>query len=113
MEFAEAARETQWKYPSFALNLFHGRMQWDLIHPFPVQPPEDKQKGDEFVAKLENFLRKNLDPDEVDRTGIIPEPVMKGLGQMGAFAIKIPVKYGGLGMSQVNYNRAMHMVASY
>ena len=113
LEFAEDQRETEWVHPSFALQLFHGHVDWGLIHPFPEQSAEDKQLGDEYVARLNDFLVKNLDPDEVDRTGIIPEKVYHGLAQLGAFAIKVPKEYGGLGMSQVNYNRAIHLVASY
>lgn len=113
LEFAEESRETEWRYPSFALKLFHGVPEWHLIFPFPVQPEEDKKKGDAFLEKLENFLKENLNPNEVDRTGEIPQRVYDGLAQLGAFAIKIPKEYGGLGMSQVNYNRAIHLVASY
>lgn len=113
LEFAEEQREAEWKHPSFGLQLFHGGLNWSLVHPFPVQSAEEKIKGDQFIGKLEKFLKENLDPDEVDRTGIIPEAVMKGLGNLGAFAIKIPEEYGGLGMSQYNYNRAMHLMASY
>lgn len=113
LEFAEQSRETEWKYPSFALQMFHGRVDWRLIHPFPVQSPADKARGDAFLQKLEMFLRNNLDANAVDQTGIIPENVMKGLAELGAFAIKVPEKYGGLGMSQANYNRAIHLVASY
>ena len=113
LEFAEQAREAEWKYPSFALRLFHGDVPWPLIHPFPTQSVQDKAKGDAFLQKLETFLRKSLDPNAVDQTGVIPENVMKGLADLGAFAIKVPEKYGGLGMSQVNYNRVIHLVASY
>jgi len=113
LEFAEEQREAEWKYPSFALQLFHGQFDAKLIHPFPVQSKEEEEKGSEFLQKLEKFLRENLDPDEVDKTGIIPDDVMKGLAGLGAFAIKIPEEYGGLGLSQVNYNRAIHLVSSY
>ncbi len=113
LEFAEAARETQWFHPSFALQLFHGKVDWNLIFPFPQQSEEEKHKGDEYVKKLEKFLRENLDPNEVDKTGIIPDHVMKGLGELKAFAMKIYEKDGGLGLSQVNYNRAMHLVSSF
>ena len=113
LEFAEEQREAEWKYPSFALQLFHGHLYSHLIRPFPVQSQEDKEKGDEFVHKLEIFLKENLDPNEVDKTGFIPDHVMKGLAELGAFAIKIPEEYGGLGMGQVNYNRAIQLVASY
>lgn len=113
LEFAEASRETKWKYPSFALQLFHGKPDWTLIHPFPCQSREDEELGDEFLQRLETFLKANLDPNEVDKTGVIPESVIKGLAGLGAFAIKVPKEYGGLGFSQVNYNRAIHLVASY
>ncbi len=113
LELAEASRESEWKYPSFALRLFHGQVDWRLIQPFPEQSAEDKRIGDEYLVKLEKFLKDNLDPDEVDRTGIISERVYKGLAELKAFAIKIPKEYGGLGFSQVNYNRAIHLVSSY
>ena len=113
LEFAEDQREAEWKYPSFALKLFHGVVDAGLIFPFPQQSPEDKKKGDVYISKLEKFLKENLDPDQVDLTYQIPDKVMKGLGELKAFAMKIPESYGGLGFSQVNYNRAIHMVASY
>ena len=113
LELAEASRESEWKYPSFALKLFHGVLDWKLIHPFPAQSPHDKKQGDEFLAKLEKLLKEHLDPDEVDRTYLIPDNVIKGLGELKAFAIKIPTEYGGLGLSQTNYCRAIHLVASF
>ncbi len=113
LEFAEDAREQEWTHPSFGLQLFQGNPDWRLIHPFPAQSEEDRKKGDAFLEKLEKFLKENLDPDEVDRTYEIPDKVMKGLAELKAFAIKIPEEYGGLGMSQYNYNRAMQMVSSY
>ena len=113
LEFAEDQREAEWHHPSFALQLYLGKVDWPLLSPFPEQTAEDKRTGDDYLARLEDFLRKNLDPDEVDRTGIIPEKVYAGLTSLGAFALKVPKEYGGLGMSQVNYNRAMHLLASY
>ncbi len=113
LEFAEEAREQEWKYPSFALKLFYGQVDYPLITPFPQQSEADRKVGDAFLEKLNTFLKQNLDPDEVDRTGIIPDPVIKGLGELKAFAIKIPKEYGGLGLSQVNYCRAIHLVASF
>jgi len=113
LEFAEAGREQEWKSPSFALQLFYGAPDFGLIHPFPAQSPEEKKIGDEYLVKMEKFLRENLDPDEVDRTGIIPDHVMKGLAALKAFALKIPIEYGGMGFSQYNYNRIMHLISSY
>ena len=113
LEFAEAAREMEWKAPSFALKLFHGEVDFGLISPFPEQSAQEKKLGDEYLVKIEKFLKENLDPDEVDLTGLIPEKVYKGLAELKAFALKIPTEYGGMGFSQYNYNRIMHLVSSY
>ncbi|MFQ5953401.1 MAG: acyl-CoA dehydrogenase family protein [Candidatus Omnitrophota bacterium] len=113
LEMAEDARQREWMCPSFASRLFQGRVDWGLLWPFPEQSKEDAEEGARFLKRLEEFLKANLDPDEVDETREIPEKVIKGLVEMGAFAIKIPKEYGGLGMSQVNYDRVVHLIGSY
>jgi len=47
-----------------------------------------------------------VDPDEIDRTGEIPDDVIEALAKLGAFGIKVSPEYGGLGLSQTNYCRA-------
>jgi alkylation response protein AidB-like acyl-CoA dehydrogenase len=113
LEFAEDARESEWKYPSFVLKLFHGQLDWKLISPFPIQLDDDKIRGDEFLEKLKAVLTAEINPQEVDRSRTIPDQAYKALGQIGAFAMKVPQEYGGLGLSQTNYGRAIHLVASY
>jgi alkylation response protein AidB-like acyl-CoA dehydrogenase len=93
--------------------LFMGHFRTDLIDPYPLQDPKDKAIGDEFLGRLETFLKANLDPDEVDRTGDLPKKVIDGLAKLGCWGMKIPKQYGGLGLSQINYNRAVALVASY
>src|SRR6266511_1754472 len=90
MEVAEAARETEWKHPSFCAELFAGRFRPDLLLPFPVQEEEDRRQGDEYLARVEAFLRANVDADEIDRTGEIPPAVIRGLIELGCFGMKIP-----------------------
>ncbi len=63
--------------------------------------------------KLESLLRDGVDADEIDRTGEIPQAVIDGLAKLGAFGIKIPTEYGGLGLSQTNYCRAGMLLGSY
>lgn len=113
LEVAEAAREKQWKHPSFVSQLFMGTFDKKLIFPFPEQSPEDKALGDEYCRKVAKFLEENLDPDEVDETRTIPPEVISGLADMGIFAMKVPKEYNGLGFSQVNYNRVMMTISSY
>lgn len=113
MEFAEESRQDEWTYPSFVAGLFEGKVNWSLIHPFRESSREEREEGDRFLAGLEKFLKENLDPDKVDKTREIPENVIKGLFEMGAFAIKIPREYGGLGLSHLTYNRAVHLLGSF
>ena len=113
LEVAEEAREESWKYPSFVGDLFTGKVHWELIFPYPAQEESDKKIGDEFLKKLENFLKTQVDADAIDRNALIPESVMKGLTELGCFGLKVPKEYGGLGFSQINYNRAIAMVASH
>lgn len=113
LEVAEAAREQEWTHPSFVAELFMGKLRLDSIVPFPTQDPTDRKAGDEFLAKLEHFLKTELDADKVDREGQIPQSVMDGLAKLGAFGIKIPKEYGGLGLSQTNYDRALAMIAGH
>jgi len=54
-----------------------------------------------------------VDPDEIDRSGEIPDAVISGLAAMGAFGIKIAPEYGGLGLSQTNYCRAGMLLGSF
>ena len=113
LDLAESARQSDWTHPSFVAELFKGRMAWDLVMPYPAQNAEDKKIGDETIAKIRAVLVKHIDPDVVDRTGVITEEALKALSDCGAFALKIPKTYDGLGLTQVNYNRVLHFVASY
>src|SRR5436189_2976370 len=113
LEMTEAARETASERGSFGSELFMGRLSLNRLFPFPEQSIEDRAAGDVFLKKLAPFLREHVDPDEIDRTGEIPQEVIDGLAQMGAFGIKVSPSYGGLGLSQTNYCRAAMMLASY
>jgi len=113
LQTAEEAREKEWTHPSFLGELFAGDCHWNFLFPYPEPSDDDRKIGDEFLKKLETFLREHLDPDEADLRGEIPPQVLAGLKELGCFGLKIPKEYGGLGLSQVNYNRAMALVASY
>jgi alkylation response protein AidB-like acyl-CoA dehydrogenase len=111
-QVAEAARESEWTKPSFVRELFLGRLRMDLIDPFPKPEVADGARGEDFLNKLEAFLR-SLDAEELDKEPGIPEEVLSGLRELGAFGIKIPTEYGGLGLSQTTYARAMALCGSH
>jgi alkylation response protein AidB-like acyl-CoA dehydrogenase len=112
-QVAEAAREEQWTAPSFVRGLFEGRVRLDLIHPYPAVDPEEEERARPFLEKLTEFVKQNVDASEIERNSKIPEHVVKGLAEIGAFGIKIPTEYGGLGLSQSSYNRAVSLASSW
>ncbi len=111
-EVAEAAREKEWEAPSFVRELFEGSFRLDLVHPFPAMDPADVERARPFMERLERFLAERVDSDRIDREGRIPADVIQGLRDLGAFGIKIPEEYGGLGLSQTAYTHAIGMVTS-
>ena len=111
-EVAEGAREKSWEKRSFMRELFGGRIALDLIHPHPVQDPGEAARAAPFLKRLERFVSEHVDGDAVDRDAWVPQSVLDGLAELGAFGIKIPEEYGGLGLSQVSYNRALALVAA-
>ena len=110
-DVAEAARETEWTHPSFVRELFLGRFRAELIHPHPEDNPADAERAAPFLEQLRAFL-DGYDADETDRTGNIREEDVQALRDIGALGIKIPREYGGLGLSQMSYVKAMEMVTS-
>ena len=108
-EVAEAARETEWRLPSFGKELFLGNFRLDLISPQPRLDDDAVERGEAFLAKLRTFLEEQVDPLEIEREARISDSVMDGLKALGALGMKVPREYGGLGLSQVYYNRALQL----
>ncbi len=106
-EAVEEARESEWKLPSFGKQLFLGDFRLDLIHPQARTNPEAVEKGERFLAGLRVFLETEVDPLEIERDAKIPDRVIDGLKKIGALGMKVSEEYGGLGLSQVYYNRAL------
>src|ERR1043165_5800553 len=107
MDVAEASRETEWEKPSFVGGLFLGNLNTDLIHPFPEQSVADNSEADDFLNRVERFLAENVDADKIDAQGEYDYELFKGFNELGAWGMKIPKEYGGLGFSAPNYKRAI------
>ncbi|MYZ38258.1 MULTISPECIES: acyl-CoA dehydrogenase family protein [unclassified Streptomyces] len=111
-QVAEAAREQGWRRPSFAKEMFLGRFRLDLIHPHPLPAPDDVRRGEEFLAKLRAFCETEIDGALIEREARIPDQVINRLRELGALGMKIDTKYGGLGLTQVYYNKALALIGS-
>jgi alkylation response protein AidB-like acyl-CoA dehydrogenase len=92
--------------------LFLGNFRLDLIHPFP-QKAAPRAEFTAFYNALKEFLRDHVDSGQIDATGEYPDEVIDGLRKLGAFGMKIPTEYGGLGFSQLEYQKVMEMLGAF
>jgi alkylation response protein AidB-like acyl-CoA dehydrogenase len=109
---AEEARQAAWHRPSFGKQLFLGDFRLDLIHPHPRPSAEATQRGEEFCALLREFCETSVDGALIERQALVPDEVVKGLAALGAFGMKIAPEYGGLGLTNLYYNRALMIAGS-
>lgn len=111
LELTEAARGATQR-PSFAGGLFMGRLALERVYPFPEQSADDVAAGRPFLDELAHILQHEVDADRIDAEGEIPDALIARLAKLGAFGIKIPKEYGGLGLSQANYSKAAQLLGS-
>jgi alkylation response protein AidB-like acyl-CoA dehydrogenase len=109
---AEAARERDWRKPSFAKELFLGRLRLDLIHPHPRPAPEVRERGEAFLTRLRAFLETEVDAAAIEREAVIPDEVVKGLKELGGLGMRVPEEYGGVGLTYLYYTRALQLIGS-
>jgi hypothetical protein len=110
-QLAEESRESEWTSPSFLRELFLGDFRLDLVHPFPAAPPR-RPEFSAFYERIQRLLADEVDSDAIDRDGKIPQRVIDRLAELGAFGMKIPTRYGGLGFSQREYCEIIELISS-
>jgi alkylation response protein AidB-like acyl-CoA dehydrogenase len=110
-EVAEEARERTWAGKSFLREIFLGNFRFEWITPFPRADIRLRAQG--FLEKLKAFLETAVDSEAIDRTGHYPPEVLRGLAELGAFGMKIPEEFGGLGFTSTEYSRALELCAQY
>jgi alkylation response protein AidB-like acyl-CoA dehydrogenase len=109
---AEAARQREWRGPSFARELFLGRLRLGLLHPRPLPDEAATRAGERFLTRLRAFCEATIDGARIERDARIPDEVIAGLRELGAFGMKIDRAHGGLGLNHLYYNRALALVGS-
>ena len=113
MQLAEDARQAEWEAVSLTAEVFKGNFRWDLLHPFPVQPAEDKRISDEYIERIRPVIEKYIDPWQIDEDGEYPREALEAMAAAGLFGMTIPKEYGGLGFSVTNYARVLGYIGSY
>ena len=100
---ARAARDRGYPREAMALAPVQG----------PEQAPERVLASARALASASVRVRAAVRvPVQLGRTSVTTVEVLQGLAALGAYGIKIPREYGGLGFSQTTYGRALQIIAS-
>jgi len=106
---AETARDKA-SYSGFLAGLFESDVRWDLFTSIGI--PQTSPAALDFLERFKIALIP-LNPERVDSEGELPEPVLKTLAEIGAFGIKIPRRFGGLELTQSEYQKVATLCASF
>ncbi len=109
-DLAEESRQAEWEGESFLRDLFMGRFRLSLLEAIDLEPAPTT-RGAKFMHDLESLLSR-VDPTEIDESGEYPDWLVRELAEIGAFGMKIPTDYGGLGLSHRDYMMAMSMLGA-
>ncbi|MDF0676920.1 MAG: acyl-CoA/acyl-ACP dehydrogenase [Nitrospira sp.] len=107
---AEASRDRT-PYSGFLAGLFEGVVRRELFRAQSIPPLRDTAK--EFLEHLRLLLIEKVDAESIDREGEVGEEVLVALKDIGAFGLKIPTIYGGLGFTQSEYHRVATLLGSH
>lgn len=109
-QVAEASRQTEWEHPSLLREMFLGNFRLDLLHPYPLVT-EERPEFQAFYDSFEQLMR-GVDSLAIEESGEYPPALVEALRKLGAFGMKIPKQYGGLGFSNREYQKVMQLVGS-
>ncbi|HMF07723.1 MAG TPA: acyl-CoA dehydrogenase family protein [Thermoanaerobaculia bacterium] len=91
--------------------LFAGHVAEELAFPYPEIAAEEKETVSAFLQSLRDFAADRIDPARIDREHRVPDEVVRGLAELGAFGMTIPEVYGGYGFSASAYCRVTEEIA--
>jgi acyl-CoA dehydrogenase family protein 9 len=97
----------------FCRALFMGKIKEEVINPFPETNKEEEETISMFLDSVRKFAKEKIDPAKIDNEGKIPDEVIKGMRELGLFAMTIPIEYGGIGLSQYGYGKVMEELTKY
>ncbi len=109
-QVAEDARESAWEAPSFLKEVFGGKFDLSILTSVPQAPPP-RPEYLAFYHRMKEFLSK-VDSDRIDREAQYPPEYVQELKDIGAFGMKVPAEYGGIGLNQYEYGLIMELLGT-
>jgi acyl-CoA dehydrogenase family protein 9 len=98
---------------SFMKSLFSGRLEADLVFPYPRQGAEQQETLRLVLESFRAWAKENLDGGAIDRAAVFPEAQVRGLREIGILGATIPEEYGGAGLPLTSYCRLMEEICRF
>lgn len=107
-------REKAVESSSFAMNLFRGQMKLEEIFPYPYSLNDEQRENlQALVDPTAKFFEEKNDALNNDKLEKVPDDVMQGLRELGAFGLQTPTEFNGLGLTNTQYARLVEIVGSH
>ncbi len=92
---------------SFAKALFTGRLEEEMVFPYPRPDRHEERRITSLIRDAREFLSSEYEPDRVEEQRWVGDGTIKALGERGLLGLYISPDYGGQGLSQTGYCRVM------
>ena len=99
---------------SFMQSLCVGKIEEDLIFPYPKMKKEEQATMQTLAETLKQWLGgREHDFKKWDIDGKMPPEFLQEMREMGLFGLIIPEEFGGFGFSAQAYSRAIQELSKY
>ncbi|MGI8939330.1 MAG: acyl-CoA dehydrogenase family protein [Iamia sp.] len=95
--------------PSFSAAMFAGRLEGDMVTPFPTPDPSEVEKVKRLVSTLRE-VTADYDPAQAEADRWVGDDLLRDLGEAGLMGLYIDPAYGGAGLSQTGYCRVFEEI---
>lgn len=98
----------------FMRSLCMGQIEQEVLFPFPVMSPDQKEMLHDITGALEDLLGSHTeDFRQWDVDGDMPAEFIDQLKEFGLFSLIIPEAHGGMGLGNMAYSRTLQEVGRY
>ncbi|MEZ4288543.1 MAG: acyl-CoA dehydrogenase family protein [Polyangiales bacterium] len=99
---------------SFMRSLCMGRIEEDVLLPFPTMSNTEKETLTDINGALESLLEPRREQfRQWDTDAHLPEDFIEELKEFGLFSLVIPEAFGGMGLGNMAYSRTLQQIGRY
>ena len=108
---AEKNRDKK-RIDTFFADIFRGKASFEKIT-WAEKSEEETKEREKILIEIKRFLMEETNPKEMSRTMDVPLELFEKMAKIGLFALKVPRKFGGKGLSQSSFNKVIELITSY